>query len=249
MGSPVFSRIRFTLTLIVCTLVVFGSITTWWVERQLSGPLVEWARLRATNMATEAINRAVEDVRVEYSRAGEIVRFVNNPGSGQPFIRYDMGAVNQMIANAVARIMEAFRAKEPQEFSVPLGELSGMRIFAAWGPPLPVRILTTGSVVAVPKVDFRAAGINQVVHRMYLDVTVRMIIFAPLIEEEIVVAQPVILTEEIFPGSVPSTYVNLVGYSGGLAEWGALLESFRQSGSGDPGGAAAPGGGAGGAAR
>ncbi len=59
-GGPRFSRLRFTLTLALCTVVVLLSITAWWAERRLSGPLSRSGALRATYSAQAAINRAVE---------------------------------------------------------------------------------------------------------------------------------------------------------------------------------------------
>ena len=65
-------------------------------------------------------------------------------------------------------------------------------------------------------------------HRIYLDVAVGMVVVAPFVREPVVVRQPVILAEEIFPGRrARSAYVQLVGYSGRLEEWLAL-----QSGAG-----------------
>ena len=124
------------------------------------------------------------------------------------------GRLNQVISESVAALLEMFGEKRPEEFEVPLGELSGMTIFAGWGPPLPVRVMAAGAVRVEPKVAFVTAGINQVAHRIYLDVEVEMMVVAPFVHNPIVVRQPVILAEQILPGDVPSTYVHLVGYSG-----------------------------------
>lgn len=218
---PRFSRLRFTVTLILCTLVVLSSITAWWAERQLAGPLIEIARLRATNVASTAINQAIGDVVAQRLDGLDLFDYVVH-ADNRPVITYHMGRLNQVISEAVGAILRAFSDKRPEEFVVPLGELSGMRIFAGWGPMLPVRIMVGGAVKAEPKVSFVTAGINQVAHRIYLDVEVQMTVVAPLVRDPIVVRQPVILSEKLLPGDVPSTYVQLVGYSGSLDEWIAL---------------------------
>lgn len=215
---------RFTITLILCTLVVFSTIGTWWVERQLSGPIIEWARVRATNLATTAINGAIRDVLSGRLEELETFQYSYPPGGGdQPIVRYNMGPLNQVMSDAVQSVLDTFRAHAPEEFEIPIGEITGMRVLAGWGPSVPARIITTGAVEAEPKVDFRSAGINQVIHRLYVDVTVRMIVVAPFLRDDIVVKQSVIVAEELLPGKVPETYVNLVGYSGGLEEWMALV--------------------------
>lgn len=224
---PRLSRLRFTLSLTVCTLVVLLTISAWWAERQLSGPLVEWAKHRASNIATAAINEAVGQVLAARLEAVELIRFEGPPEA--PLIRYNMGQLNPVIADAVRAVLDAVDDRPPEEFRVPAGELSGMRVFAGWGPSIPVRIFTSGAVVAEPKVDFVAAGINQVAHRLYLDVEVRMLVVAPFIRDEIVVRQPVILAEEVLRGEVPQTYLHLVGFRGDLAEWMSLVGALGEA--------------------
>lgn len=227
-SQPHFSRARFTVTLILCTLVVLSTIGTWWLERQLRGPIGEWARVRATNVATEAINTAVHDVVSRRLDEIEPFTFVTDPSYGSTLLRYNLGPLNRVMSEAVQAIVAAFQTKTPHESHIPLGEVTGLHLLAAWGPGIPARILTTGSVQAEPKVDFRSAGINQVLHRLYVDVTVRMVVIAPFMRDDVVVRQSVIISEEILSGKVPDTFVNLVGYSGGYEEWIALLSATQR---------------------
>lgn len=225
---PRFSRLRFTLTLAFCTAVVLLSITAWWAERRLSGPLIEYGRLRAMNAAQAAINRAVRETLGARLDGVDLIRYEARENA-VPIIAYNMGALNRIMADATDAILSAFADKRPEEVRIPLGELAGMDIFAGLGPPLPVRIYFVGGVSAEPKVDFLAAGINQVVHRIYLDVQVRMVIVAPFVRDPVVVRQPVVFAEEILPGDVPATYVQWVGFSGRLDEWLALQGQLAAS--------------------
>jgi|GEM_PF-2310294 len=230
--NPSFSRVRFTVTLVLCTLVVLSTIATWWIENQLSGPVVEWARLRATNMATSAVHAAIREVLA--GGAGELDVFVRTApdAGGAPLIRYDMGRVNQVMSDAADAILEEFRLQEPQEFHIPLGELTGLRVLAGWGPMVPIRIFATGSVVLEPRVEFVSAGINQVAHRLSMDVNVTMVVLAPFLRDRIVVRHTVPLADDVLPGAVPETYVNLVGFSGSLHEAALVLEAIDRGAAG-----------------
>ena len=148
---PRFSRLRFTVTLVLCTVIVLLSITAWWAERQLSGPLLEIARLRATNLASAAINQAVGDVVAHRLDGVALFEVVTND-QGKSAIVYHTGRLNQTISATVQALLETFSGKRPDEFEVPLGELSGMSLLAGWGPPIPVRVLVAGAVTAQPKV-------------------------------------------------------------------------------------------------
>jgi len=225
-GAPRFSGWRYRLTLIFVTVVIMGVITLWWAERQLSGPLSEWATARATTIATAAINAAISESLAEELDRDDLIQFVRGEGEA-PLIRYQTGAINLAVAKMVSEVIRQLEAVGSEDVAVPLGELTGMGIIAGRGPRLPIRIVTTNQVTVEPIVDFRAAGINQISHRIYLDVEVRMIVIAPFLRSPVSVRQPVLLSEAIVPGDVPGTYVNLVGYSGSLAEWTAIMESIR----------------------
>lgn len=59
--------------------------------------------------------------------------------------------------------------------------------------------------------EFESTGINQTIHRIYLDVKCKVSILTPynVIEETII--NEVVLIENVVVGLVPSTYYNLEG--------------------------------------
>lgn len=210
-------------------------ITLWWAEHQLSGPLIEWATRRATNVATSAINRSLS-AHGEMSLDTEDLIVFSGEGSATPVIHYNMGLLNRIMSDMVERMMVRVEELTPVDLSVPMGELSGMTLLAGRGPALPVRIILAGSITAEPKVDFQSAGVNQVSHRIFMDVEVNMMIVAPFVKKPIVVRQPIMLADAIFPGEVPGTYINLVGYSGPMTDWLALIGAIEGlDGSSTPG--------------
>ena len=61
------------------------------------------------------------------------------------------------------------------------------------------------------KSEFTSAGVNQTLHRVFLEVKCRVSILTPFdtIEDEII--NQVILAENIIVGNIPDTYYNLEG--------------------------------------
>lgn len=59
--------------------------------------------------------------------------------------------------------------------------------------------------------EFESAGINQTIHRIYLDVSCRVSVLTPYNVVDRVITNEVVLVENVIVGLVPSTYYNLEG--------------------------------------
>ena len=59
--------------------------------------------------------------------------------------------------------------------------------------------------------NLKARGINQAIHRLYLDVTSEVSILTPYDTIEDSISNEVVLIENVIVGLVPSTYYNLEG--------------------------------------
>ena len=59
--------------------------------------------------------------------------------------------------------------------------------------------------------NLKAHGINQTIHRLYLDVTSEVSILTPYDTIEDSISNEVVLIENVIVGLVPSTYYNLEG--------------------------------------
>ncbi len=98
--------------------------------------------------------------------------------------------------------------------------LPGTKIFSGRGPDIPIKMATVGNVETDLVSQFSQAGINQTLHRIYLNVRCTVTILTPFdtINQEI--SNQVMLAEAVIIGEVPNTYYNL----NGIDEKGELLE-------------------------
>lgn len=91
------------------------------------------------------------------------------------------------------------------------GSLTGTKLLSGIGPNVPIKLSTTGTVITKVRSEFESTGINQTIHRLYLDVTCNVSILTPynIIEDSI--SNEIVLIENVVVGLVPSTYYNLEG--------------------------------------
>lgn len=82
---------------------------------------------------------------------------------------------------------------------------------AGRGPDIPIKMSTVGNVETDLVSQFSEAGINQTLHRIYLNVSCKVTILTPFNSIEENITNQVLIAEAVILGDVPSTYYNLNG--------------------------------------
>lgn len=208
------------LALLFFGLSVLLSVTLWLADVLLRDAIAAWAESRAVNMASRAIALAVSEGLAPQIEPAELASPITDERGRIVGFRYAMGEINRLEAQATVLIQDTLRRLGQERLPLPLGQLTGLHWLAGAGPPIPVRMVPVGHVRTSPRSEFRSAGINQVLHRIYVDVEVKMRVVAPLIREDFPVRQQVVLSEQVLIGDVPGFFVqwgdgSLAGLPGG----------------------------------
>ena len=117
--------------------------------------------------------------------------------------------VNSISSDVALRIQEELNKNHTGDFHIRLGSFTGLKIMSGRGPEIEIKMATAGNVETDLVSQFSHAGINQTLHRIYLNVKCRVSILTPYdtIEEDI--TNQVLLAEAVIVGEVPDTYYNL----------------------------------------
>ncbi|HHW42552.1 MAG TPA: sporulation protein YunB [Desulfotomaculum sp.] len=184
------------------------------VDRSLRPTIFNIAQVQATQMATEAINRAVLQKVLDRNLQYQDFVQVHKDSQGHiVLMQANTVKINQFNADVTLAAQAALQELSRQRFGVPLGQVTGTQLLASYGPRIPVTIVPVGSVRVDVNDQFEQAGINQTRHRIYLDFSTEVRIVMPPGSATTLVATEVPLVESIIVGQVPGTFVNI---SGGL---------------------------------
>lgn len=91
------------------------------------------------------------------------------------------------------------------------GSFTGVRILSGVGPDIRLKFINTGNIETKVRSEFESAGINQTIHRIYLDVSCNVSLLTPYNVVEEKVTNEIVLAENVIVGLVPTTYYNLEG--------------------------------------
>ena len=86
------------------------------------------------------------------------------------------------------------------------GSIFGNKYLTGIGPRIDIKILLVGNVSTELKSEFKSVGINQTIHRLYLDVICNMNVVTPYDNIECEVSNQTLITEAVIVGEIPNTY-------------------------------------------
>lgn len=164
---------------------------------------------QAYRVANEAIQEAVlEHISGQVNYSNLIQPGSDNSGQ-VVFMQADTLSISRLQAQTRLAIEERLTRLQGKTYYLPLGQIVGMKMLAAYGPPVPIRFIPVGTVEVGVGDTFEAAGINQTRHRIYFQVESVIQVIAPFSREQVKVATTIPVAEAIIVGPVPQTYISL----------------------------------------
>lgn len=126
-------------------------------------------------------------------------------------IRANVLPINNMISDLTESIQNEFEKMEKSKIYIPIGSMTGSYWLVEYGPSIPIKFSMLGTLDTEIKSEFVAQGINQTLHRVWVNFSCDMKVAAPMrVYKESVVNQ-VVLAEHVIVGNIPDTYYNFDG--------------------------------------
>lgn len=190
-------------------LILTGLLVVLLLEWRLRPALDALAVAQARWVATEAMQQAVLDKVAGQVSYNNLIQPGSSEGGQVVFMQADALGISRLQAAAQLAIQERLAGLQGQTYYLPLGQVLGLRLLAAYGPPVPVRFVPMGTVKVNVGDTFESAGINQTRHCIYLQAESEVQVIAPFNRDKVQVATTIPVAEAIIVGPVPRTYVSL----------------------------------------
>ena len=179
----------------------------WLIFTKLQPSFIEYAKVYSNNIANEVVNSAVDDVFVkeEYQ---SLAKIMENSSENIKAIETDTAKINRLKSAIMQSMQKNIDSHKSDTVYVPLGSCSNLYFLAGLGPKVPIRIYPVSIVNADFKESIDSVGINQVKHKLYLDVSMKMSFVGMMFAQSDTVETSVLLNETIIVGDTPTYYGN-----------------------------------------
>jgi sporulation protein YunB len=204
--KPFSRKTIFLITMII--MLIFSMQTFIFIEANLREPLMDVARIRVRQVATDAINRAISDQVARETVSEQLIDWrTDNEGKVTGFmLNY---AEHMRISSQVVGIVKNTLGSESHLIEhVPVGQALDSAILSSFGPTIPIRFEAAGA----PQVDLGTkkedAGINMLLVTVFVRITAEVMIYIPFATAPEIVTTEIPISYILVNGDVPNTYFN-----------------------------------------
>lgn len=188
---------------IVVAVVVVAIVFSFMVNPVIMDTVV----IKSRALATRAMNSSVSDVVMSSIVYDDLVAIVSDE-----FGNISMIQANSLEINNLSKDLAIVCEERISEFgkigvTIPLGTFTGVPLLVGRGPRISVKMTPVGSVVCKFMSQFETAGINQTVHKIYINIVATVSVIMPLSSRSFEVQQQVLISESVIVGQVPEVYL------------------------------------------
>lgn len=165
---------------------------------------------RARSIATVISNEQATVVMREHVY-DELFSLEKDSDGNIIMIKSNVGPINEIISDVALKIQNEIDKKGKDNIEIAIGSFTGFKLLAGRGPGVPIKISSVGNVETDLKSEFSSQGINQTLHRVYLQVVCEISILTPYNTITEKITNQVLIAENVIVGKIPNTYYNLNG--------------------------------------
>ena len=192
----------------VCFFVAFSLVFTnlfFAVLTRFKPVFEEKASHAAKTKAINIINSATGDVFSGISSPNLVIIDKGEDGSITS-VQADTIEINRLKSKLSKRIQEYAENREESTVYIPIGSLTNFEVLQGFGYRIPVKIVTDGLAKIDFDDEFVSSGINQVKHKIFMTVSVRVSVVSAVFSRSETVTAEVPVAETVIAGTVPTYY-------------------------------------------
>lgn len=194
------------ILLILLFLTVFLIIIDYQLRPLIKSVAEKQAQIYSTKVINETIEETLEKLNLNYNdiiiaekdEQGKILSFNTN-----------VRQVNRLKTYITLAVQEKISFIEKKKIKIPIGTLTGTEIFNGRGPSIPLKVSMSGSVITDFRSEFQSSGINQTMHRLYIDISTSVFALIPGYPVTTAVKTTALIAETVILGDVPNVLKKL----------------------------------------
>lgn len=165
---------------------------------------------KAKSVATIICNEESTKIITNYKYEDLITIHRDNEGNIQ-MVQSNIVPINYIISDVGEKIQKRIEQTQSTRTQINLGSFTGSKILSGIGPSIPIKLSLVGNVETDLRSEFKSQGVNQTIHRIYLQVDCKINILTPYNTTGEKISNQVLIAENVIVGAVPQTFYNLEG--------------------------------------
>ena len=199
--------LRRLVSFLIIAIVLSIVLALWIYWRSMSPTVLDIAQTRLKAETTLAVNEAVCTILSDVNSYSDFFTVEKNSDNDIVMISANSALVNTFARNTAILSQQKINQLKSFTIDIPIGSLSGIPLLSEKGPTVDVVVSPIGNVTCTFKSVFETAGINQTLHRIYVNVSSSVDLIMPTSHVEVETVTPILLSESLIIGKVPDTFL------------------------------------------
>lgn len=199
--------IKKLLIALVFFVVLAVAFAFWMYWRSMTPTILDIAAVQVQSESTRAINEAVLSVFESGVSYSDLVTIEKNTDNEVVLLTANSVLTNSLARNTSLLVQAKINKLFENSIEIPIGTLSGVPLLNEMGPNVCIAVSPVGSVSCSFVSEFASAGINQTLHRIYLNVNSRVDLIVPTLHHTVEICTPILICETVIVGKVPQTFL------------------------------------------
>lgn len=169
--------------------------------------IMDTVEIKSMALATRAMNSSIADVVMNSIVYDDLVSIISDDFGNISMIQANSLEINNLSKDLAQACEERISEYGATGVTIPMGTFTGIPLLVGRGPRLRVKMTPIGSVICKFVSHFETAGINQTVHKIYVNITANVSVVMPLSSRKFQAVQQVLISESVIVGQVPEVYL------------------------------------------
>lgn len=194
----------------ILIILVIATLTLTIILKSITPVFEEKCKEKVWEIATNITNVKSSEILKQKNYAN-IVELVKDAQGNISVIKSDVVIINEIASDIAVEIQKELSKLQTEVINIPAGSLLGSNLLAGIGPNIKIKIIPSGIIKTDIKTEFVSTGINQTMHRIFLELQCEVKILTPFNTIDSIITNQVLLVETVIIGEIPSSYYNLDG--------------------------------------
>lgn len=169
--------------------------------------IMDTVEIKSMALATRAMNSSIADVVMNSIVYDDLVNIISDDFGNITMIQANSLEINNLSKDLAQACEERITEYGGVGVTIPMGTFTGVPLLVGRGPRIKVKMTPIGSVVCKFVSHFETAGINQTVHKIYVNIAATVSVVMPLSSRKFQAVQQVLISESVIVGQVPEVYL------------------------------------------
>ncbi|MBR7159439.1 MAG: sporulation protein YunB [Clostridia bacterium] len=196
---------KLILVLLIIILSIYAILS--YFATNVSPIITKLTSSKIKSISLRALSVAVTSVISEEITYEDLMGVIRNSEGEVRVMQAHTDKINLLARQISAKANENIKNAQLDYVTIPIGAFSGSMLLSGLGPEIHIKVVPITNINCDYISEFSSAGVNQTLHKIYVNLRATIQLVIPTIKE-IEVNSKVLISECLIVGKIPNTYLN-----------------------------------------